>query len=124
MNYEDRVTKQYIEDALAGAGAKIAAGQYTGNGAETRTISVGFTPKAVWICDYAGIIYKGSNTNSTYHGGVMTPDSPLVDIAGNAGAHVTAGGFVVTKKRITNGSYNYDHYTNEANVRFYYLAIG
>ena len=55
MNYEDRVTKEYIEDALAGAGPKIVTGTYEGDGVAARTISLGFTPKAVLLCSRMGM---------------------------------------------------------------------
>ena len=48
MNYEDRVTKEYIEDALAAAGgAKIAYGTYTGDSTNGRKFVLGFAPKLV-----------------------------------------------------------------------------
>ena len=58
MNYEDQVTKQYLEDAIASAGPRIAVGRSIGNGSE-QTISVGFTPKAVLIVE-GGVIFSSS----------------------------------------------------------------
>ena len=54
MNYEDRVTKSYIEDALAGCGnCKIAYGSYVGTGqygaANPNTLTFDFEPKAMFI---------------------------------------------------------------------------
>ena len=53
MNYEDRVTKQYIESALANAGVRIATGTYTGDGkygsSHRNSSNGGFAPKLVIV---------------------------------------------------------------------------
>ena len=41
MNYEDRVTKEYVENALAGAGVRLLTGTYTGTGSNSRSIDLG-----------------------------------------------------------------------------------
>ena len=46
MNYEDRVTKEYVEGLLAN-GAKIAYGSYVGDGGTSRTIVFPFPPKLI-----------------------------------------------------------------------------
>ena len=83
MNYEDRVTKEYVEGLLAG-GVKIATGSYVGTGeygAEHPShLSFPFAPKAVWVyssdiektlspffpqCRYA-TAYMGGQTQAVY----------------------------------------------------------
>ena len=54
MNFEDRVTKGYIENAIAAAaGAKIAYGSYTGTGAygagNAIRLNTGFAPRFVAV---------------------------------------------------------------------------
>ena len=78
MNYEDRVTKEYVEGALAGAGVRLLTGTYTGNGANSRTIDLGqpfgllFVTNATCVNDgnYLGILpcegssYKGKGAST------------------------------------------------------------
>ena len=47
-------------DAALGTIPKFAAGSYTGDGAESRKIDLGFTPKAVYVRPSKGGIYYGS----------------------------------------------------------------
>ena len=53
MNYEDRVTKEYVEDAIANAGPKFAMGSYVGTGTHglnNRTsVTFDFVPKMVFV---------------------------------------------------------------------------
>ncbi len=58
MNYEDRITKSYLEDALAGCGnCTIATGSYTGTGtfgsSHPTQLTFPFQPKLV--CIYSGV---------------------------------------------------------------------
>ena len=93
MNYEDRVTKEYVE-GLLGSGVKIACGGYTGDGALTKSITFPFEPMLVFIGrnvageDFAiisreinGIYYTapygmdngiGPNTSCSYDGTTLT----------------------------------------------------
>ena len=56
MNYEDRVTKEYVE-GLLGAMPKIAAGSYVGTGEGGATITFPFVPKLLFL--YCGISCGG-----------------------------------------------------------------
>lgn len=57
MNYEDRVTKEYIENAL-GSCARIATGSYIGTGEygteHPVTLTLGFAPKLVIVAGNGG----------------------------------------------------------------------
>ena len=51
MNYEDRVTKEYVEGLLGTFGnCKVTAGSYIGDDGESVTIEFPFVPKFVGIC--------------------------------------------------------------------------
>ena len=71
-----------IDTALSGA-AQIVTGTYAGNGQEERTISLGFTPKAVIVYSNAGaqntggsgIYYKPSITVTITEAGVEKLES-------------------------------------------------
>ena len=64
MNYEDRVTKEYLENALANAGPKIATGTYYGTGeygaATPNRIDCGFAPKLVWVIPDGAVSLSGT----------------------------------------------------------------
>lgn len=60
------------DDGVIASSAKIINGYYSGNSAKTRTISLGITPKAVFVyradgkanyndCSYSGLAVTGSN---------------------------------------------------------------
>ena len=117
MNYEDRVTKSYIEDAIAGAGAKIVMGTYAGDGAASRTISLGFTPKAVLLVDMLGRMFSANGN----YGGLALAGSPMLDHQSWTPCFtIVEGGFQVLYREISSG-----HYIrlNEPNATFFYLAI-
>ena len=105
MNYEDRVTKEYVENLLSGT-PKIAAGRYIGNGAAIRVIGCGFTPK-IAIVWRDGLRMEISNTRV---GGAAVSDySP-------ASVEVADGGFRV----VQTGSCP----CNTDSVPYVYLALG
>ena len=88
MNYEDRVTKEYIESALAGTGVKIATGTYYGNGSGTATttthVNLGFQPKAVFV---------GGSNNQLKNGGFAMLGYPTICEIGMEVLRVTSDGF-------------------------------
>ena len=83
MNYEDRVTKEYVENALANAGAKIVVGSYVGTGeygAEHPTsITFDFTPKLFFLFEddtasesgtkHAAVVLWGWTSQLSYKSG-------------------------------------------------------
>ena len=83
MNYEDRITKSYIEDALAGK-CRIVTGSYTGNNTDGRKISVGFTPKLVIVVcnDYLIHVAIGSYA---HYGLQITENGFIVNYRNNNG---------------------------------------
>ena len=97
MNYEDRVTKEYVENALAGAGVKVLTGMYTGNGSDSRVISLGVTPKAV--------IVRSARTSSDTQ--VYSNDVeyiPMIAVAGSTSVvlSIVEGGFRVNRHGLVN----------------------
>ena len=66
-------------DAALGTIPKIQFGTYTGTGTEngdTLFISLGFTPKAVYVCTAQGAVYDVSNFALLY-GGLALKNAPL-----------------------------------------------
>ena len=103
---------------LVGTPLKLAAGSYVGDGAESRTIPLPFTPKAVYVCtDYGCTFAVGYSANS-YYGGLAAAGCPI-KLGEHAVLEVAAGGFKV-------GYRNSPSYilSNEANKKFHYLALG
>ena len=111
-------------DALAQTVAekpRLAAGHYTGDGAATRFISTGFTPKAVLVIMAPGYLYTISSTSSSsysYGGLAVTgypgghPNAPSVEIV--------SGGFRVFCKTDTRPTLR----SNQANEGYNYIALG
>ena len=115
MNYEDRVTKEYVEGLLVNAGMpKIATGSYTGTGrygaGNPNSLSFDFEPKMLIV---------------------MVEDSPLefgVFFRGAAtiGRPYTQGKATVTWNGGTVSWYHPTYVSDQLNntSRYYYIAFG
>ena len=60
---------------------KVAVGIYTGNDNGSRSFSVGFTPKAVYVCTASGLSYTTNAEGYTY-GGLVVYQRDLGDYSG------------------------------------------
>lgn len=74
--------------------ATIITGIYTGDGAEERTISLGFQPKALYICTEGGLAGTSSGSYMIY-GGLAFPGHPIVDEGhvDNVAVEIVSSGF-------------------------------
>lgn len=94
------------------AAARVVFGTYTGNGNSSQTISLGFTPSAVFLCKYTGEMYRYPNTS----GGLALKDAPLgSQDHGATSIKILTGGFCV---------YFSGHaYTNHDGYLYHYVAF-
>ncbi len=60
---------------LDGRKAEIVFGMYQGDGKKSRFIDLGFTPKAVYVCDFQGRTHDINN--GTIFGGLALPGHPV-----------------------------------------------
>ena len=94
---------------------EIYLGSYTGDGAESRNIELGFPPKAVYLCSQSGRAGAMYGSGFTY-GGLAMPGKPVVmDHSQNVAVELTDTGF-----RLTHDGYRR---VNLENLNYYYLAI-
>ena len=98
---------------------KITFGTYTGDGANTRTVSLGFTPKAVLVMQDWGAMYDTSETKDAIVGGLALPNAPVARGAAVA-VEIVSNGFQVR--------YRTDHasfyvYTNRDAFPYRYIAF-
>lgn len=115
--------------AAQGSMLKIAAGVYDGNSTANRFISVGFTPKAVFVCDsYGATNYAQSNGRIAYRGGFAVPGGPVVTASYNGSylkvVEVTTNGFYVTHGAIATNSSPIEAAANSLTLSYRYIAIG
>ena len=112
-------------DAALGEAARIVTGTYTGNGNSSQTISLGFTPKAVYVCTSFGATYH-RNSPSFYYGGMALEGHPLKS---ESTSNSTPSYSIVT---IVEGGFKVYHgwysgvagiYSNNENVVYHYLAL-
>ena len=92
---------------------EIYLGSYTGDGAESRNIELGFPPKAVYLCSQSG--RAGEMYGSGYiYGGLVMPGKPVV-MENNIekAVEVTGNGF-----RLTHDGYRR---VNLENLNYYLL---
>jgi len=102
----DAALKGEAEARVAGLSekAQVVVGTYTGDGAASQVIQLGFTPKAVLVMPADGQI----STGSSMQGGIALPDSPAYYTSGNGNgpiAALTEGGFQVYEQRISSSYY-------------------
>ena len=114
-------------DAALATIPKIAAGTYTGNGAASRIIPLGFTPKLVFLCTQWGETSYYSPGAYFGYGGLALADHPA-RLSYSAGGEVTetdmitivSSGFQVVCVQ-ARGSNAYSNYNKEV---YHYIAIG
>ena len=107
----------------AGAKATVVTGTYVGDGAESQTISLGFTPRVLII---AGKDYTSSSvSNSTTRVPILftTERSPIkqADLYGPLGEIIDCGFKVYYSSENSSGK-GY-RYLNNRNTTWYYIAI-
>lgn len=101
---------------------EVYIGTYSGNGAEQRTISLGFTPKAVLLMSSDGSAFYRHNYTNYLYGGLATPASPVTctfDDVSHTALDIVTGGFRVYRFSHTDGYIN----TNYSGTNFVYLAL-
>ena len=109
------VDNQKIEAAL-GMKCQVVTGSYTGDGTETRAISLGFTPKAVLVTrDDGATTYP--NNNYQVYGGLAVTGYPVKKNGLDAVA-IMENGFQVGYRE-----YPVDIYTNINGQSYRYLAV-
>lgn len=106
--------------------AKIVTGTYTGNGAASRTISLGFTPKAVLLCPQSltgDLVYSNSGNRAKVVFAVLGSDAKFsVDYSAKTALGIVTNGFSV---HYVSGGGDIKNYilTNESGKIFNYIAI-
>jgi len=89
---EARAAKDGQLDAQVATKAEMVTGSYAGDGAVSRVIDLGFPPKAVYICNRAGM--AGTDVTSSYiYGGLVLPGQPLQRRSNVFAAQLTDRGF-------------------------------
>ena len=98
------------------AKCEVVFGAYTGDGSASRTVPLGFTPKAVYVCTRGGVAGTSSGSYHSYGGLVLPGHSVMVDgMSGQTTLAVTTGGF-----RVYYGTYQE---TNISGYVYHYMAF-
>ena len=106
--------------STAAAIPKIVSGTYTGNGAASKLVNIGFTPKVVYVITQDGY----SHTTNMIFGGMALPDSPAKLDTGSdefLAVSIVDQGFRVYYDSSNN---YYKAYANIKDRVYHYLAIG
>lgn len=104
--------KQYVDEQVGSS--RVVMGTYIGDGAPSQTIQLGFTPKAVLVCQN-GILSRG--LQSHYAEGLALDGYPAAEGNSNV-VSVVEGGFQV----FDGTKANYNGRTNVASQKYYYLT--
>ena len=106
-------------DELAETVPKLVAGSYTGDGAATQTITLGFTPKVVLVFSRRGYTTAPGLSNILrYYGGLAVTDGPAI-----SGRSITVVAIQTNGFQVTEDADNYVE-ANETDEQYYYLALG
>ncbi len=103
-------------DTALGEKSELAAGTYEGDGAKSRVISLGFTPRAVLVMQYDGATYEARNIKVC--GGLALEGFPV--------KQGMAGGWVIAVEIVEGGfrvAYEGDACTNTNGIIYHYLAL-
>ena len=98
--------------------ARVVVGAYTGDGSASRFISLGFTPKAVFVLPKDGQIV----TEHGYYGGLALPENPVTAEEYTL-CQITANGFQVGHASYTKYNYTFTRSTNASEKNYHYLAV-
>lgn len=111
-----------IDEALAKLTAgmpKIVCGTYTGNGAASQTIELGFTPKAVLVVT----TYGQMQSSPYYNGGLAVTDNPVkMGSTGHKVVEIIENGFNVYHNTTVSSSQYV--FANANTLLYHYLAVG
>ena len=109
-------------EAVAASVPNLLCGSYTGNGSESRFISLGFTPKAVLVVGQDGSTHY--NEGHAYHyGGLAITGGPSKTRDGLTVLSVEHNGFTVYYQSGGSNWLSYAHSNSSGRV-YYYIAIG
>ena len=126
MNYEDRITKEYVEGLLSG-GVKIVTGSWTGNGTygeeHPNVLTFDFEPKLlVLFCSRAASIW---GTTGDMNHTIMLRDATTKLIYSNRYNNVvTFQGNTVSWYTTETSDSAATFQLNQNNITYYYAAIG
>ena len=116
----DGKAAQSALDAAKATIPKVAAGVCTGNGEESQKISLGFTPKAVFLCRQDGFFREPN----AFFGGVAVTGAGVLIGTVNGDVYrvveITDGGFLIYSWNAGNDKC----YLNQSGFRSLYFAFG
>lgn len=121
-------TQSWVSQQISTSSAKIQSGTYTGNGASSQNIALGFAPSAIIVTDDRGGTYVGEEGGRYYYcGGIAVKGKPLNGVT-NLGAPFTVlsvydNGFVAYYREVNGSSYIYVANTNRNDNLYYYIAF-
>ena len=111
---------QSTANSAAASALNFVCGSYTGDGATSRVLGVGFTPRIVFICAASGHTVLNTELSTVHYGGLAVTGSSIAIYQGEILA-IVPGGFTVHYNQVS--PYLFIS-SNQANTVYNYLAIG
>ena len=122
FNADNRKLDEALHTLASGGGIQIVFGSYAGNDATTRTISLGVTPKAVYVCTKYGYTYFSPGQ----YGGLALEGIPARGTSDATGEvdliRIVEGGFTVRNGNVQSGGGFYLS-ANLSGMTYHYLAF-
>lgn len=122
------IAQTLAQEAYSPENSPFVVGSYTGNGAESRIIQLGATPKAVFVISSNGQIHRLNNGLSYTFGGLALPGKNVAImndgisdwVTGSSVLAIVDGGFQVSSKV---GSNTGGCLSNNSGTIYFYFAI-
>lgn len=114
----EQSARQSAVSGLTTGKAEIVVGSYTGDGTASRTITLGFQPKAVLLMQNNGRTYVNWSNSDAAYGGLFLPGHPLY--ADSSNGMIPAAEIVSTGFKVSGIDYSK---TNATDQSYYYLAV-
>ena len=102
---------------------EVVFGSYTGDGAESRTIELGFQPRAVFVIPQSGQMFFDNIQTQKGYGGLAMPGLPCFDDERYPHIQIVSNGFSVSLRAQTITGTNCAARTNEQNRKYFYIAF-
>ena len=99
---------------------KLTFGTYTGNGTASRTISLGFTPKAVLVLSAFGGTYSEEYAGDLW-GGLALANYPVRNGGNETAVNIVPNGFQVSAGLAANGTDRLS--SNNSSLLYHYIAF-
>ncbi|MFR3786170.1 MAG: hypothetical protein ACLTWR_02565 [Agathobaculum desmolans] len=109
--------------SLTATECEVVFGSYVGDGTESRTIALGFQPRAVFVIPQSGQMFFDNIQTQKGYGGLAMPGLPCFEDERYPHIQIISNGFSVFFRQKTITGNNCTARTNEQYRKYFYIAF-